>query len=117
MKRKFLNPRAFAIATLRRASYRWPPRNEALARARVSRGVYKCEECRNLFKKKEIQLDHIDPVVPVTGFTNLDDFTYRLLCDASGYATICLTCHATKTKMENTARKILKTKKTRKKKK
>ena len=107
-KKKILNRKAFVIATLRRASYRWPARNEALARARVSRGLYKCEMCGEIFKKKEIQLDHIEPVVPVTGFTTFDDYVERLLCDASGYQVICEREHAVKTLHENLARKILK---------
>ena len=37
--------KSFVIATLRRASYRWYSRTEALKNARVSRGLYKCESC------------------------------------------------------------------------
>jgi len=114
-KPKKLNVKAFVIASLRRASYRWPARNEALNRARVSRGIYKCEQCGKHFKKKEIQLDHIEPVVPVTGYTNLDDYAHRLLCNADGYSVLCIADHEVKTLHENLARKIIKGEKPKKK--
>jgi len=99
------NFKSWLISTLRRASYRWPPRTEAFKAARVERGLYKCEMCTGIFPKKEIKLDHIQPVVPVTGFTTWDDFINRLFCEASGYQVICETCHSSKTAIERELRK------------
>lgn len=98
--------KGFIIATLRRASYRWPERNKALARARVERGLYKCESCGIVTKKANIQLDHTRPVIPVTGFTNWDDYITRLFCKASDFSVICKACHIVKTSIEAKLRKI-----------
>ncbi len=38
--------KSFIISTLRRASIYWKPKNECIKRARVSRGVYQCELCK-----------------------------------------------------------------------
>lgn len=98
----------FLIPTLRRASYRWSGRSEALKLARVSRGLYKCAACSFLFGNKDIQLDHIHPIIPLDGigFTNWDTYIKRLLCTANGYQVLCVSCHGIKTTVENNLRFI-----------
>jgi 5-methylcytosine-specific restriction endonuclease McrA len=98
--------KAFVIRILRSGSYKWPARNEALKASRVQRGLYKCASCQLVFKKQEVHLDHIDPVIDVkTGFTNFEEYINRLYCDVSGYQVICKTCHSAKTLTENHLRK------------
>jgi 5-methylcytosine-specific restriction endonuclease McrA len=98
--------KAFIIATLRRASYRWIPRNEALVAARVERGIYRCAICGQLKPKKEITLDHIIPIVPLTGWDGWENFIQRLFCNKEGFQVICKKpCHAEKTKAENKIRR------------
>jgi hypothetical protein len=58
-KPKRSNLKSFIINSLRRATYRWPPRGEALKWARKEKGSYVCAHCNELFKNKEICLDHI----------------------------------------------------------
>jgi hypothetical protein len=97
----------FIIATLRRASYRWQPRNEAMKRARIKRGWYKCEMCGKDIRKKEMALDHKLPIVPVTGWDNYDGFIERLFCNVDGFQVICKeTCHHIKTQSENALRRL-----------
>lgn len=100
--------KSWLINQLRRASYKWPERTKALGSARVERGVYKCNICSELFKSKEIQLDHIEPIVPVTGFDNWDGYIARLFCPAEGFQVCCRPCHDSKTQKENATRKIKK---------
>lgn len=96
----------FIIATLRRASYRWKPRNEALKAARVKRGFYTCAICNKIISKREISLDHKLPIVPVTGWDNYDGFIERLFCSVDGFQVICKEpCHKEKTKAENALRR------------
>lgn len=102
--------KAFCIAALRRASYRWPGRYMAMKAAHVDRNAYKCAECEGIFPKKEIRLDHIDPVVPVEGFKNgesfdLHEFAERLLVEESGFQVLCDTCHSKKSLEENQERR------------
>jgi len=96
---------------LRRGSFYWKARNEALAAARVSRGLYKCAVCGELFGPKEVDIDHINPVVdPRTGFTNWDDYIRRLFCDADGFQILCRSgCHPVKCKIEDSLREQYKT--------
>ena len=102
--------KAFAKKVLRRASYRqWPARNEAKAAARVARGMYKCAHCSKLFGPKEIEMDHVDPVVRIgSEDQSLDEFALRLFIPSTGYAALCSPCHNTKTQNENILRKIKK---------
>lgn len=98
--------KSFIISTLRRASYRWVGRTQALRAARIERGLYQCNSCKSSFKNKEIRLDHILPIIPVeTGFISWDDYINRLFCDASSMQVLCLTCHDSKTNIEKEQRK------------
>ena len=105
------NLKSWLVHKLRRASYSWPARSEALSRARVERGIYQCQLCLEQFRKKDVVLDHISPVVSVkNGWTNWDDFINRLFCQADGYQVLCNNCHDSKTKVENEMRKKFKEK-------
>jgi len=97
---------SFIKNLLRQGSYKWSARTDALRKARISRGLYKCATCGiDRFKRGEVQLDHIDPVVSVeNGFTTWDDYINRLFCDADGFQVICTTCHDAKTKIEDEMR-------------
>lgn len=94
---------------LRRLSYQWPPRQQAIRNARIDRGVYVCNTCRGEFGPKEIQLDHILPVVDEeTGFVNWDTYIERLFCEETGFQVLCKTCHEAKTFLEQEIRKQVK---------
>ena len=53
-KKPVVNLKSYITNTLRKASYRWKPRTEAMAAARVERGKYKCAYCGNIFGNKDI---------------------------------------------------------------
>lgn len=108
-KPKKYNKKTFVVGALRRASIRWPPRNEALKRARVDRGLYKCSSCQQTFKKQEVHLDHVIPVIsPQCGFIGFDDFIEKLFCDVNGFQILCKYCHEVKTMLEDELRKQFK---------
>ena len=71
---KPFNLKSFVIATLRRSSYRWRPREDARRLARVGRNQYTCKICNNVFTRKETKVDHIIPVVPLSGWISFDNF-------------------------------------------
>jgi 5-methylcytosine-specific restriction endonuclease McrA len=95
----------FAIAALRRASYRWPANSEALKRARIARNEYICNICKGVFGRREVQKDHIEPVVPTTGWRSFDDFIERLYCKVENIQIACKQCHRAKSKLENELRR------------
>jgi 5-methylcytosine-specific restriction endonuclease McrA len=97
--------KSFIISLLRRGTYRWKPRNECLKAAKVAYGKYQCNICKQIFRKKDITLDHIEPVVPVTGFTTFDDYIIRMYPQKEGFQVICKVEHSIKTKRENLERK------------
>ena len=57
------------------------------------------------YKDKEVQMDHIIPVVDINvGFTNFDDFIDRLLSPKENWQRLCLIHHEEKSKLEGTFR-------------
>ncbi len=99
--------KSFVIATLRRGSYRWPGRYNALKQSKKGRNQYVCVMCPPdvLHGRKDVQLDHIVPVVdPVSGFTTWDDFINRLFVPESGFQVLCKACHDIKTRAEDALR-------------
>lgn len=106
--------RSFITSTIRSGFRRWPDKYEALNLAKLGKKIneatgrlaehYKCAKCKESFVAKDIQVDHILPVVPPSGFTTWDDFIKRLFCPAKELQVLCKPCHAIKTKKENAAR-------------
>lgn len=115
--------RTFVKNTLRRASLRWRPRSDAFAAARIERGLYQCKMCKEGFKRDQVILDHINPVVPITGSDiTIEQWIRGLLVPAEGFQVLCKTCSDAKTAIEdkmrakaNQARKELEKKKKREK--
>jgi 5-methylcytosine-specific restriction endonuclease McrA len=101
---KFL--KNFVIQTLRRATYRWPYKNNAKNLQKLERGLYQCEGCKGTFSPSQIQIDHIVPVIDIEkGFTTWDDFINRLFVKTEELQVLCTDiCHKNKTFIENQMR-------------
>lgn len=90
---------------LRSLSYKTPMRSMAMKRAKIERGRYKCEECGTIGGPKTMAVDHLDPIIPITGFKSWDDTIDRLFCTTDKLQVICKDpCHKAKTKAENALR-------------
>lgn len=105
---------SYIKSILRKASMRWPPLNKVRANARVSRGMYKCDGCgeivpTSIYEKgkrvKNVLVDHINPIVPTTGFDSWDNVISRLFCSESNLQVLCKKCHDDKTNKERNERK------------
>ena len=96
---------------LRKGTRFWKPKLIALEAAYV--GVeknkstgrmakhYECARCHEHFPTKEVQVDHLDPVVnPETGFTSWDETIERMYCNSSNLQVLCKGCHKEKTMEE-----------------
>lgn len=93
------------IAMIRRASIKWGPRYAAINKNRIERGKYSCDNCDHIGPRTGLQVDHIEPVIPVTGFDTWDGFIKRLFCDGKGLQLLCKACHKKKSAKENAERK------------
>lgn len=103
--------RSFVTSTLRAGSRRWPPKYETLNAAKTEKKInektgrlaqhYKCKKCKNDFSAKDVQVDHIKPIVdPKVGFVSWDVFIENLFCEKKNLQVLCTSCHSTKTKKE-----------------
>ena len=108
---------SFVKSALRSASSRWPPKYESLKEAFIDKRTnkktgrlskhYRCASCREIFPTSEVQVDHIDPVIPLTGFSTWDEVVDRIFCEREGFQVLCKACHNIKTQQERTIRKEL----------
>lgn len=107
--------KGFIISALRGASQRWGPKAAVIKEARVRRGWYKCEGCKqevpatkqvtlkNGKKKrvKNILADHIDPIIdPKVGFVDYNTWIERCFVEKDKYQALCHDCHTKKTEEE-----------------
>ena len=108
--------RSFVTSCLRGGFRRWPPKYAALKAAFAGRltnkktgreaAHYKCNKCNELFPQKEVQVDHIKPVVdPKKGFVSWDVFIERLFCEVDNLQVMCKACHKEKSAKEKVKRK------------
>lgn len=102
---------AFIVSVLRAGSRRWPHKYETLAEAKTTKKInpktgrvaqhYACAVCKEDFPQKEMDVDHILPVVdPKKGFKNWDTYIERLFCKKENLQAICRPCHKIKTAKE-----------------
>lgn len=113
--------RSFITSIIRAGFRRFPAKYEALNNAKAGKRTneatgrmaehYKCAKCKQEFTAKDVQVDHIKPVVPPSGFTTWDDFISRLFCSATNLQVLCKECHKIKTKKETVARTKARSKK------
>jgi 5-methylcytosine-specific restriction endonuclease McrA len=107
--------RGFVKSALRSASQRWPPRYKALDAAYVGKKInpasgrlakhYHCNKCQEDFPQKEVEVNHLTPVVPISGFDSWDGVIERLFCEQERLEVLCKPCHKALTKQENEERK------------
>ncbi len=98
------------VSVLRTGTRRWPPKYETLNAAKTEKRInpasgrlaqhFKCNGCSGEFPAKQIQVDHIIPVVGVAGFTTWDDYILNMFCDKENFQVLCLACHGKKTQAE-----------------
>ena len=112
---------SFIRSALRQKSRWWKPISEAKAKAkRLYKGPlkrqkfeYQCNQCKNWFPDKKINVDHICPAGSLNSAQDLPDFVERLFCEVDNLQTLCEGCHNVKTKSEKDAKSIKKSTQTR----
>ncbi len=106
---------SFIKSTLRSGSVRWEPRytclNNAFRVVKINEKTgrmakhFECAHCHMLFPQKEIEINHILPVVPIEGFDSWDKVIERMFCEIDGLEALCKPCHKLTTGQENILRK------------
>lgn len=109
---------SFVKSAIRSMTSRWPVKYDALRAAQVGVKVnpktgrnamhYKCACCGGDFPVKEVQVDHLEPLIPTDG-TSQNDWNViigRALIEIEGFQVLCKPCHKVKTKEENDERRI-----------
>lgn len=96
-----IDPIKWAKNVLRRNWKRTGYVSIVMARQRVERGCYACAWCGDHFKRQDMQVDHIDPVVSTEDpDPSLEVWVNRLLCGPDGLQMMCLPCHKDKSAVE-----------------
>lgn len=106
---------SFVKSVLRAGSRKWPPKYKVLNEAKCGKRIneasgrtaehYTCAVCGNAFPAKHVVVDHVEPVIPITGFSEWDTIIRRMYCPAENLQVVCKPCHKIKTKQENEERK------------
>lgn len=108
--------KAFIVSVLRSGTQRYPPKYQTLNEAKTEKKTnqksgrlaqhFQCASCGNDFPAKEVQCDHISPVVdPKVGFVSWDVYIERLYCNKENFQILCKGCHTKKSTKEKSARK------------
>lgn len=82
------------------------------SRRRVTRWG-KCAECGKLEPAYLLEVDHVDPIIPLNKTLeemDWDTIIDQVWCDERNLRAVCKPCHKTKTKAENKERRELKKK-------
>lgn len=101
-KKKF-NYKTKIMSMVRRIWLYSPMRREAMKRNVTDDGFHRCEKCLRL--TEEINIDHIETVIPLDGFDSYDRTFERLFCESNQLQKLCPDCHSEKTTNENRLRK------------
>ena len=102
---------SFIRSALRQKSRWWKPILQCkLAARRAYKGPnkrqkfeYQCNECKNWFPDKKVNVDHITPAGTLKCANDLPGFVERIFCEMHGLQVLCSNCHDVKTKLEKNA--------------
>jgi 5-methylcytosine-specific restriction endonuclease McrA len=103
---------SFIRSSLRQKSRWWKPISQAKAKAKRSykgplkrqKFEYQCNQCKNWFPDKEINVDHIIPAGTLRSAKDLPGFVERLFCEIDNLQVLCNVCHTKKTQDEKSKR-------------
>lgn len=98
----------FIRSALRRAWSKYPVRYQVMEAARRSyagedkrtKWEYQCNECKEWFKTKDVQVDHIQSAGTLKEYSDLPQFVETLFCEADNLQVMCKPCHKIKTAEE-----------------
>lgn len=115
----------------RRLSSSWPPKEAVKEAAKVAPALHRCSKCGSLNYEGDsqknfdkyvkqfpndvvnfdgIEIDHIAPVIEISGWTTWDAYFDSVFCSEENLRPLCNKCHSAKSSLENTHRALHKKK-------
>ncbi len=99
---------SFIRSGLRRMWSRYPVKYQVRQEARKpykgedkrTKWLYKCNKCKQFFKTKEVEVDHIKPAGSLKDYSDLAGFVERLFCAKDNLQVLCKPCHKEITKQQ-----------------
>ena len=99
---------SFIRSGLRQKSRFWKPILQCKLEARRAykgpnkrqKFEYQCNECKEWFQEKKINVDHMVPAGSLNCAADLPGFVERLFCEKEHLQVLCEKCHDHKTKLE-----------------
>lgn len=99
---------SFIRSALRRAWSKYPVRFQVLQEVRKpyegddkrTKWVYPCADCKQWFKTKEVEVDHIESAGSLKSYEDLAGFCKRLFCEKDNLRVLCKSCHKKRTQEE-----------------
>jgi 5-methylcytosine-specific restriction endonuclease McrA len=99
---------SFIRSALRQKSRWWKPITECKMKARRAykgplkrqKFEYQCNNCKDWFPEKKINVDHIIGAGSLNCSADLPGFVERLFCEQDNLQVLCTECHDKKTKLE-----------------
>lgn len=99
---------SFIRSALRQKSRWWKPITQCKLKARRpykgpnkrQKFEYQCNNCKEWFPDKRVNVDHITPAGTLRTASDLPGFVERLFCEIDGLQVLCSKCHDEKTKQE-----------------
>jgi 5-methylcytosine-specific restriction endonuclease McrA len=103
---------SFIRSGLRQKSRFWKPITQCkMANRRTYKGPlkrqkfeYQCNECKQWFPDKKINVDHVTPAGSLNCANDLPGFVERLFCEIDNLQILCEVCHNVKTQNEKNGR-------------
>ena len=77
-----------------------PARKEALKKVSVGSDNYYCKTCKKLYSKKNVEVNHIEPVGSFNEFSQFEEFYNRLFCSVEKLEVLCKECHKKETEKQ-----------------
>lgn len=99
---------SFIRSALRQKSRFWKPITQCKIKSRRpykgpnkrQKFEYQCNECKQWFPDKKVNVDHITPAGTLKCANDLPGFVERLFCEIDNLQVLCQSCHDSKTKNE-----------------
>jgi len=99
---------SYIRSILRNKTRFWPPIKYVKLNARRAykgpnarqKFEYQCNQCKEWFPEKQINVDHICPAGSLNSAQDLPGFVERLFCEADNLQVLCAACHNVKTQQE-----------------